>query len=158
MATLFELIESKVNQICDKVEYSSDLKVDKGVKYLLDFINERLNHLKLEEVNIKIEKINETPYVKNKWRILSFVINDEYFDFSVLVRYFNAIIEHFLIFADSRTEKLFLDETIRVTTKENKIIFVQNDNTTPNRIEMETDYNNPDQPNHFIVKIYQTMN
>ena len=161
MSTTFELIQSQAKEICNKAEYSLDLKVDEGVKCILDFINDNIKLLKPEDVTIKIGEYKEIPYVTIKLRILSFSIYDQCADFDKVSDYFNVIIKHYSVFNDSRTEKLFLDETIRVMTIENKIIFVQNDDTTPNRIEMEVEHD-PEHllvnPGHFIVKIYQAMN
>ena len=158
MATLFELIGSKAEQIYYNAEYSSDLEVDKGVEFILDFINKKMNLLKPEDFTIKIEEKKETPYVTVEWRILSFVIHNRdlaHRDLEELNKYFKAIMENYLVFKRLKTEKLFLDETIRIETKENKILFIRTDPTIPNRIEMESDHGGSE---HFIVRIYQAMN
>ena len=152
MVTLFELIDSQANQIFNKTEYSSELKVDEGVKYILEFINERMKLLKPEDITVKIEDKEETPYVKVNWRILSFSIYVQCANFDKVNEYFYAIIKHYLVFNDLKQEKLFLDDTIRIKTmtdENDKILFMPTDVSIPNRIEMEkTD------PMRFIVSIY----
>lgn len=154
MATTFELIQSKANQICDKAEYFSDLEVDKGVKYILDSINDKMNRLKPEDFTFKIEEEKISPYITVKWRIMSFVIHNQYFDFSEFAECFDAIIKHYQKFNNVKTEKYFLDETMRVKTEKNKIIFTPKDNTIPNRIEVDGMIN-PERC--FTVQIYQSI-